>query len=207
MKFSELQIDFLKEVFNLGLGKAAAEISKLAKDKYELVLDLPTLEFTNLSNIIEHFDNSNQALSAVSQEYTGPVDGRISMIYSDRATLELISLFLGKNIPPTKLANLESDALKEAGCHLINACVSSMSSVFIKEFDTELPFIYHGNAKHVLIHPGEPPDKQVIFVKSDFHIESINLNGYISILIECDSIDKLINLIDSYHSKLLGEIS
>ena len=41
IKLTEDQQDLLKEIFNLGIGKAANALSKLSEDRYEVMIGVP----------------------------------------------------------------------------------------------------------------------------------------------------------------------
>lgn len=201
---NEDQLDLLKEMFNLGVGKAAASLSKLANNKYEVVLSLPKLQMMTLGEMIRILSNeSNDNFSSVSQKYSGPFAGTAHMLYSHSASLRLVSIMLGNNIPQDQLSDLERDALMEIGNVLLNACLGALSSMFDDEIETELPTLQTGSPEDILLSENGNINSQIIFIRSEFHIKEENLKGYISLFLETDKLKKLLECIDRYNEKLM----
>ncbi len=205
LQLTDDQLDLLKEVFNLGVGRAAASLSKLANNKYEVVLSLPKLQILPLRDMVSILETeSNNNITCVSQNYTGPFNGTAHMIYSHAASLRLVTMMLDSNVPSERLSELESDALMEIGNVLINACLGALSRMFKAEIETELPQILSGTPENVF-KKGHPNfDLPVTFIRSEFQIKEENLKGYISLFLETDKIQKLLEMIDQYNQELMG---
>jgi chemotaxis protein CheC len=205
IKITEDQLDLLKEVFNLGVGRAAASLSKLANNKYEVLLSLPNLQIIPIGDMIKILEaESNNKITCVSQNYTGPFNGTAHMIYSHAASLRLVSIILDSNVPYDMMSDLESDALMEIGNVLINACLGALSKMFNEEIETELPNILSGTPEDVFKKSNPNFNEPITFIRSEFQIKEENLKGYISLFLETDKISKLLELIDKYNRELMG---
>lgn len=200
---SEDQLDFLKEVFNLGVGRAAASLSELANNKYEVILTLPHLQIFSMEEMVEYLNKENNGhITCVSQKYTGKFAGTANMIYSQEAIIKLVGLMLGTNIPNELLSELEIDALMEVGNILNNACLSALSKMFQDEIETSLPQIFTGVAADYFKQKGTNSQLQIAFLSSEFKIQEENIKGYISLSIETDKMQNLLDLIDKYNNEL-----
>lgn len=200
---TEDQLDFLKEVFNLGVGRAAASLSELANNKYEVLLTLPHLHIFSNEEMIQFLTKENKGLiTCVSQKYTGKFAGTANMIYSQDAILKLVSMMLGTKIPDELLSELEIDALMEVGNILNNACLSALSKMFKEEIETSLPKINSGTAIELFKENSDKSEYRIAFLSSEFNIQEENINGYISLSIETDQMNILLDLIDKYNNEL-----
>lgn len=199
---SEDQLDFLKEVFNLGVGRAAASLSALANNKYEVTLTLPHLEMLTNEELIDFLKKENNGqITCVSQNYSGKFAGTANMIYSQEAVIKLVSLMLGSNIPHELFSELEIDALMEVGNILNNACLSALSKMFKEEIETELPTLTTGLADEIF-KKNNLVDYKIAFISSEFKIQEENIRGYISLTIGTDKMKTLLELIDKYNNDL-----
>lgn len=199
------QLDLLKEVFNLGVGKAAASLSQLASNKYEVVLTLPKVQLITIEEMVKILEiESNNKITCVSQKYSGPFNGTAHMIYSHMASLRLVSLMLDSKVPEDMISELESDALMEIGNVLINACLSALSKMLNEEIETDLPQIISGPPLAVFKRTNPNLNEQVTFIRSEFTIKEENLKGYISLFLETGKLTKLLELIDKYNKELMG---
>lgn len=205
MNLNEIQLDLLKEVFNLGVGKAAASLSALANNKYEVTLSLPKVELVTIDEMVKILKiESDNKITTVSQDYSGPFSGTAHMIYSHTSSLRLVSLMLGSSVPHQNISELEEDALMEIGNILINSCLDSLSQMFQEDIETSLPKITIGTPLEVFIELGTAPTDKITFIKSYFNIEEENLKGYISLFLDTDHLHKLLELIDKYNDSLMG---
>lgn len=200
------QLDLLKEVFNLGVGRAAASLSTLADNKYEVLLSLPNVQIISIAEMVKILEvESNNKITTVSQAYSGSFNGTAHMIYSHVSSLRLVSLMLDSKVPEDRISELEKDALMEIGNVLINACLSSLGKMFNEEIETDLPKIVSGTPCAVFTDINPNLSEQVAFIRSEFCIKEENLKGYISLFLETGNFIKLLDLIDKYNRELLGE--
>jgi chemotaxis protein CheC len=206
IKLTEDQYDLLKEVFNLGVGKSAASLSLMAENKYEVILSLPKVNIITLNEMIETLSaESNDSITTVFQKYSGSFSGTAHMIYSQAASLRLVSLIYKSIIPDKMISELETDALMEIGNLLINACLSSLANLFHEEIETSLPSLMTGAPSEIFTRNHLDKKMQVIFIRSEFQIKEENLKGYLSLFLDTEKIEQLLKLIDRYNSELMGK--
>jgi chemotaxis protein CheC len=201
VKLSEDQLDLLKEVFNLGVGRAAAALAVLAHNQHEIELTLPEFKILALKDIIAEF-KTDSALACISQKYEGPFKGTAHMLFPEGEILKFARIILNSNIPEELVIELESDALTEIGNILINACFESLSRMLGIEIETALPHFRVGSANELFSNASQ--EELVAFIKSDFNIREINLKGQISFFIETKLFKNLLELIDKYNLELMS---
>lgn len=192
------QVELLKELFNLGVGNASASIGEIAN--CEVHLSVPRVRVSRLGDIIKEIEELEGAtLSAIAQEYSGPFEGTVMMIYSEEASLSLVRLIMGSDASAEQLSEMETDALCEIGNIVLNACLSTVGNLCKAEIETSLPFILSGGTEDVLTMGGKlNREKSVIFLKMGFKVEKGDLQGYISFLLDTDKLRKLIDSLDNF---------
>lgn len=202
MKLTEWQEELLKETFNLGVGKASAAIGELAECEVELTV--PEVYLCALQQLIDDIvEEEGDHLSAVTQSYSGPFEGTAMMLYSEDASLDLVRLIMGSDTPSEQLSELENDALCEVGNIVLNSCLSSLGGLFEAEIETELPELVTGKTDNVLTLEGLlQKDKKVVFLKMGFRVETGQLQGYLSFILDTDKIQKLLDCLEVYYRKI-----
>lgn len=205
IEITEDQLDLLKEVFNIGVGRAAASLSLLADNKYEVLLSLPKLQIISMAEMVNILESeTSNKITTVSQHYSGPFKGIAHVIFSQNSILKLVSIMLQSSLPQHLLSELESDALMEVGNILNNACLSALSKMFREEIETGLPQITSGTPREVFYKNSRRTDFQIAFIRSEFQIQEESLRGYISLFIETEKLKNLLACIDKYNETLLG---
>ncbi len=202
MNLSELQEDLLKEIFNMGVGHASASIAEFAQCEVELTV--PEVRICELSILIKNISaTEGNKLSAVIQAYSGPFEGTAMMLYSEDASLDLVRLIMGSETPLEQLSEMESDALCEIGNIVMNSCLASLGTILEAEIETNLPEIITGNTCDVLTPDGKLPlDKQVVFLRMGFKLETGHLRGYLSFILDTDKIRVLLDCLQRYYEKV-----
>ena len=135
---TELHIDALSEVFNVGAGRAAASLSEIVGD--EVKLSVPKVEVRKSTEI----DASMMALTgnrfgAVTQQFTGPFDAEAVLIFTEDHALEIVRDMMGSQMSIEELAEFEQEAMCELGNIILNACLSAVADMLEISFNSSLP--------------------------------------------------------------------
>lgn len=208
MILSELQADLLKESLNVGVGLAAQALSELASGD-EILLSVPEIQMLTIEELAREITASaGESVTAVTERFSGPFNGRAMMLYSQRESLELVKLMLGETIPAEQLSEMEAEALCEVGNIVLNACISSLANVLGEHIESEIPFLETGHIGELLQRPGggsvSKEEDRVIYLKMKFSMAANNLSGHIGFFLDLDSISVLIAKLDAYLKDQMG---
>jgi len=203
LKLTDLQLDMLTELFNLGMGNAASALSEMVTE--EVKLSIPKILFMDkyeLTKVLK-IDSSDQ-ISGVSQNFQGMILGQALLTFPTDKSLELIRLLLQDSVPLENLTEFEEEALTEVGNIIINAGLSSLADIFEDEITSDLPIFNTGSCEDVIGNTGPTSQKQqtVLHLQVDFSIEKENIKGYVIYLLDLESISVLANHIDNYIQKI-----
>jgi chemotaxis protein CheC len=193
---SELQRDALAEIFNIGVGRAAASLSLIVNDEIELsapnVLFLPPAEVQKAIGADEM-----KRLSIVTQDFRGHFDARAMLLFPEKNALTIVAHMLGEQVPPEQLSELEQEAMCEVGNIILNACVSALADLLRIEFDGGLP--HHRFAdSHALDLFGDDEEHIILVVQVDLTIHREGVNGRLLLLLSVSSLRELIAGIDRF---------
>lgn len=199
MHLDELQRDALGEIFNIGLGRAAASLSQIVQE--EILLTAPAVRVLHPRQIRQEFTPGRQEkYSAVAQDFSGPFAARAMLVFPERNALEIVSRMLGNHVRPEEMAEYQKEAMCEIGNIILNACISALADLFTVEFHSTLP-VHCFDRFDTLIQSGEADDAAVLLIQVDLVISQQQTFGHILFLMSVSSLSQLIDCLGSYLAK------
>lgn len=82
--FTPYQIDALKELTNIGMGKAGAMLSEIFEHRVTLsVPDISVVDNDKLTHLSEKFSEHNQVVNIIHQSFIGDIEGRSTFIIGE----------------------------------------------------------------------------------------------------------------------------
>lgn len=200
---SELQQDMLTELFNLGMGNAAASLSEMVSE--EILLSIPVVSFMEKSELTHLLEaDSGGHISGVSQQFQGLILGQALLTFPTDKSLELVRLILQDTVPLENLTEFEEEALTEIGNVILNAGLSCLADIFEDEITSDLPIFSSGSCAEVIEQTNQSDSEQqtVLYLQVDFKIEKNDIKGYVVYLFDVQSMEKLAALIENHINKL-----
>ncbi|MDO9105602.1 MAG: chemotaxis protein CheC [Methylovulum sp.] len=135
---SEIQLDALAEIFNVGAGRAASSISEIIHD--EVKLSVPSIEFKTSAEISpEALSLNHGRFGTVRQDFSGSFDAVAMLLFSEDNALEIVRDMMGSQMSLDDLAEFEQEAMCELGNIILNACLSAMADMLSISLDSSLP--------------------------------------------------------------------
>ena len=196
---SALELDALKEIFNIGIGRSASALNLLVSE--EVQLSIPKVSLISNEEARDRLLKENQGIiSAVSQNFQGDFTGQASLMFSQENGLMLVSKLLGENIPLASLSDLEQDSLVEIGNIILNACFGTMINFLKANIEIELPRFNQGTVHEIYRHVSGGENS--LYIEVNFTLPTDNINGYISFLMDIKSLEVFKNSVKHFVSGL-----
>lgn len=178
MELSEFQIDYIKELFNTGLGEAANELSEMVQE--EVLMSVPNFALINKQDIFDAVKIQRETkVTLVAIKIKGEFAGNGILLYPAENSLNLVRSALDSNSPLESLSELESEALSEISEIILNQIITTISNLLQLEIQTGMPEcsqISFGD----LIEQNE--GELVMMVGMNFAIKNTDLRGEILFL-------------------------
>jgi chemotaxis protein CheC len=195
---SELERDALTEIINIGVSRAAKNLSRMVKDQVHL--SVPRTEFMTRDQAVGWLSKrENSSLVAVGQDFRGSFSGQALLIFPEKTSLELVRSILDGTLSLEEIVDLEQEALAEIGNVVLNGCLVVMANMLKRSLDMSLPRVMRGSSQVVLLGADEEdPGEMVLFLTIDFAVRARSINGYIALLMDLPSITAIKTLIREY---------
>lgn len=196
IRLTELEQDVLKEIFNVGMGRAAKSLSLLVDE--EVLLTIPYLAFVEPDKAAAMIqERTRDQVSGVRQHFGGPFSGEALLIYPEEKSLELVRSILREEAPPVAvLTELERESLMEVGNVILNACLGNFANFLELELECGLPEFVRGQCRNLLAAYAPPtspdqPEEAVLLMIVDFTTGRSAIKGYVILLLDARA---LVNL-------------
>ena len=195
-QLTELQRDALGEIFNIGVGRAAASLSQIVSD--EVLLSAPSVQLLRGKEATTSLLGQElRQLSTVSQSFSGPFDAEATLVFPETNALEIVRLMVGPHMSIEELSQFEQEAMCEIGNIILNACMSSLADLFHISFDSTLPLHRFGDPEAINIVQIDP-DRVLLVLQVDMVISQQRIQGHILFLLSVSSMHNLFACLDAY---------
>ncbi len=195
---SELQLDALTELVNIGVSRAANSLRAMVGAQVHL--SVPTVALVSRGGAIGILsERETKNLVAVHQVFEGDITGRALLIFPETRSLELVRAITGGDLPLEDIIELEQEALAETGNVLLNSCLATIANMLHRSLKMSLPEVLRGNAT-TLFSLAPPPEAGdvVMFLYIDFAVRERDINGYIAMIMDLPSLTALTHLLDEF---------
>ncbi len=192
MQLSEAQRDALTELGNIGISRAARQLSVLLNEPIRIAV--PRVELCTAEEASRHFDAQNGDLACVYQRMSGELDGRIALLLPSRDSHLLFQNLLGDGIAlqGLDLRAFEHEAMTEIGNILISSCVSAMADMLDIRITVSVPR-YAEAATQGLFHDTTlaAVDQPALLIHTRLSASQRELEGAILLLLSAAAAEKV----------------
>jgi len=140
MKITNIQADYLREVLNVGIGRAAKQLSLLLDD--EVTMTIPELKIAQMEFLSKYYQaDSGDELACVYQNVSGCMNGRTLIIFNGQNQSLLIDTILNTlSVSDLKLVGIDyQDSLVEVGNVIMSSCISALADMLAQEVTLSIP--------------------------------------------------------------------
>ena len=200
---NELQHDALTELFNQGVGQAAAAMSQIVNE--EVTMSVPTIQFQTRADCARTLANrEGRRICAITQHYEGAFNTEAILMFPEDKSIEIVRLMVGQSLPMEALSEMEQEAMSEIGNIILNSCMATLANASGRELSGSLPSYHVGTGDDILGHSGKEWEGIVLTLKIDFKIERHQIHGYVAFLLDLPAMQDLRSYVDAYLAKLTG---
>ena len=191
MNIDDEAIDAIRELINIGVGRAAGLLSDMTGRK--IVLRVPSIR------IIRHSDLSqvtglypSEALSTITLGFHGPLSGMSALVFPPKSAVSLVMLLTGERAQTAELDAIRVETLKEVGNIIINAVMGSIANVLEQHLVYSLPAYQEITLSGLAITQKSRPEEWIVLANAHFLIEETDIEGNILLVLEVGSMDCLL---------------
>ena len=209
MNVSAEEIDALRELINIGVGRAAGALNDMVGAHVEL--RVPSVRLVSPADIKEIIKSTaGQKLAAVRMGFSGEIQGTAGLVFPTDSASKLVALLTGEEAGTPDLDSLRAGALIEVGNILLNAVMGSITNVLERHISYELPTYGEETPEDLAEAVRSQADAAVLLAQthflvgqSHFSLEQEKIEGEVTLLFGTDSFEALLERIRKMHEELI----
>lgn len=193
---TEVQLDAIKEVGNIGAGHAATALSQLIGKK--VVITVPRVLCMTFEETTQVVGGPNALIAGVTMHVLGDIAAKIVLILPRTSALQLAALLTGQNPEERQILTvLEHSAIKEAGNILAGAYLNALTEFLGLLLLQSVPQLIFDLAEAVMaeIAKGMSAEAGVICIDTEFSETNRVINGQFLLIPEPSSLEIILRAI------------
>jgi chemotaxis protein CheC len=202
---SDLEMDALTELVNLGVSNAALSLREMVRE--EVILSVPKVEIMTREVAIANLgEGDGKRLVAVHQQFLGDIEGRALLIFPEAKSMELVRAVVGGDLPLEELMELEQEALAETGNVILNGCLGTIANNLQRSLRISLPEVVRGEGSEFFgLAPPPSAADGVLFIYINFLVRERDIKGYIAMLLDLPSLITLKDMLGRFIERVGGD--
>lgn len=187
------QIDTIKELVNIGVGRAASVLNEMIGSPIRL--NIPNLQFLSVSQLQAKLESqfNCDVISVVQLNFNGFFSGSAELIFPSDSASTLVSLLTGEEPGTSDLDAVKIGTLLEVGNIVLNGVMGAISNVFSQHLDYSLPIYVEDRVSRLIQARHLEFDVSIILAHTHFLIEKLHLNGEVILIFKVGSFDVLLD--------------
>ena len=195
MHISKDQLEAIKELFNIGVGKGAAVLNTMLSS--HITLKVPFIKVISSFDFRDELKSFTQgSISAVELDFEGRISGAAQLLFPKETASSLVAVLVGEG-EDMDMDTLRAGTFCEVGNIVLNGVMGSISNMLELDFDYSVPEYIETNCENFMKNRGGRIDSHVLLAKTRFCIDELDIEGDIALFMEISAIHKLIKAIES----------
>jgi chemotaxis protein CheC len=198
---TDFQEDALKEVGNIGIGHATTSLSRMVNK--QVGISLPELKLIPLMKVPILLKNEEPVVGII-LELKGDAKGFLLLLLSKQTAKFLIKLVIGSADDKLGFDEMEKSVLMELGNIMGGTYITSLSNFLSISIGLSPPTQVYDMSDSIInqvVCLMSPDVEDVLFLKTEFDINSEKIDGKILVFTDSASLTKILGAIN----KLLGK--
>ncbi len=199
MKISHDELDAIRELINIGVGRAAGALNDMVGQSVQL--NVPFVSQVAVEDIGQLIgDEQGSPMACVRLHFEGGLRGAADLLFPAESGSKLVALLTGEDPLATDRDNLRAATLTEVGNILLNGLMGSITNIIGEHLEYGLPVYAELTPEKIGDSLKSMPDAAVLLARAQFFIGQASfevagerIDGEITLLLGVDSLEHLIH--------------
>ena len=196
MNISANQIDALKELINIGVGRAAGVLNQMVSA--HIKLQVPRIQIITLRDLAEETKNiGTDMLATVQIRFKGLFSGNAAMVMAPDSAAKLVSVLTSEEIGTADLDAVRAGTLTEVGNIVINGVMGSIVNILDQQLTFSLPDFTEDSIENLFGSKRNDSNTTVMSARTRLLIEQLRIKCDLIIFFKMDSFDVLLSAVEN----------
>lgn len=193
MEMSDIHLDALKEISNIGIGNAATALAELLQKKVDIAV--PKATFLEIEQVFPLVGGPEEVVACINLGLEGDVPGTVMFVFTEQSTYRLVDMLMGYDEGSTQqLDHMGESAVMEIGNILTGSFINAIGGMTGLSLSTSVPmfaFDMLGAILSTSLVAGGHWEDRVLLIETQFFQEQDQIKGHFFLVPEGDSLKKL----------------
>lgn len=210
MKVGDEELDALRELMNIGVGRAAAALNDMIGRVVRLNVPSVSLIEPDKAGAVVSSEHGRR-LACVRLRFEGSVHGSAHLIFPSEGGSKLVAMLTGEEPGAPDLDSLRAGTLTEVGNILLNGLMGSITSVVQGRIGYGLPVYIEHSAENLQRALCAESDSVLLLARTQFflckgqaEVGGERVDGKITLLLGFDSLAHLIERVQQMGEEALA---
>lgn len=198
------QLDALREIFNIGVGRAASVLN--ATVGAHISLQIPDLKLVSPLEARRELSQylGVDSVSAVRLGFSGSLNGIAHLVFPADSAFKLVNALIDEsaNSLEPDFDSLKIGALTEVGNIVLNSILGTVSNLLNQDFHYVLPNYVEGTVEQLLTYNDCNTDTTILVAQTRFLVEQFQVEGNIILLFKVGSFEALLTTLHQLYGEL-----
>lgn len=191
-ELSDMHIDALREIGNIGSGNAASSLAMLLSDQIDI--SVPVVRILDYEQVMEQLGGPEQMIVGLLLCLDGDVNGMIMFLLHQNFANTLLEALVGEVDVGGTVDEISYSALQEVANIMAASYVNAIADLTGFTINISVPSMCVDMLGAILsvpaIHYANISDK-MIFIEDKFHGKDLNAPNHILLIPDVESLDKI----------------
>lgn len=191
-ELSDMHIDALREIGNIGSGNAASSLAMLLSDQIDI--SVPVVRILDYEQVMEELGGAEQMIVGLLLCLDGDVNGMIMFLLHQNFANTLLGALVGEADVGGTVDEISYSALQEVANIMAASYVNAIADLTGFTINISVPSMCVDMLGAILsvpaIHYANISDK-MIFIEDKFHGKDLNAPNHILLIPDVESLDKI----------------
>lgn len=200
MAYSEIELDGLKEIVNVGGGNAATSISQMINSRVDM--DVPEVEVMAYDELYQKIIAADVEMHAVLSKIVGDIDGALLFVIADESGQKIAKMMLGSDDNPSN--EIIASAVTELTNILFNSFLRAIGDMLQIQLIASLPisrYDFFGAIISSAYMAFDHYDEQILVIHNEFTYNNENLDASLFLIPGEGVLDKIFKALGIWEEK------
>ena len=192
------QLDALREMINIGVGRAAGILNAMLRS--HIILRLPEVGVLSKAEVeAKASQYGAEVFAAVRLGFRGPFAGNASLVFPEDSAAKLVVMLTEGEAGLSDDNDLDSiriGTLTEVGNIVLNSVMGAIGNDLKQHIFYSVPTFQEESLHKMLADSTPDADSNVVWVQTQFSVEDHQIDGDIILVFEMGSLDLLLNAVN-----------
>lgn len=186
---SEAELDVMRELVNIGVGRAVGMLNQMVSS--HITMTVPQVSVLHPEDLARIGSTAwSRKVAGIRLPFQGALGGTAVLAFPPESAARLVSVIIGAEDAPLDSDSLRVATLQEIGNIVLNGVMGSIGNV-LNQHITYIPPDYFEGGLSTLVDLESAP-LVILYVRTRFEIESLEVGGDIIVVFQLESFDTLL---------------